>query len=48
MSFKNYEIYQNSHTFRDILLGNTIAQLNLKYYAKYKCYTILKGGYPIF
>jgi hypothetical protein len=36
------------HGFRDILLGNRMVQLNLKYNNKYKCYTILKQEYPLF
>jgi hypothetical protein len=34
--------------FGDILLGNTMVQLILKYNNKYKCYTILMQGYPLF
>jgi hypothetical protein len=51
MLFKNQDIYQIlRHTFRDILhvVGNTMIQSILKYNNKYKCYAILKQGYPLF
>jgi hypothetical protein len=32
---------------RDIALGDTLMQLNLKCNNTYKCYTILKQGYPL-